>query len=55
MRLASLLGPELKEILREDPDQVRALLEEIHPEDLADLVGELDPDDAAELLARMPA
>jgi magnesium transporter len=55
MRLASLLGPDLKQILKEDPDQVRELLEEIHPEDLADLVGELDADDAAELLARMPA
>jgi magnesium transporter len=55
MRLASLLGPDLKQILKEDPDQVRELLDEIHPEDLADLVSELDPDDAAELLARMPA
>jgi len=55
MRLASLLGPDLKQILKEDPDQVRALLEEIHPEDLADLIGELDVDEAAELLARMPA
>jgi len=55
MRLASLLGPDLKQILKEDPDQVRELLEEIHPEDLADLIGELDPDEAAELLARMPA
>ena len=55
MRLASLLGPDLKQILKEDPDQVRELLEEIHPEDLADLIGELDADEAAELLARMPA
>jgi magnesium transporter len=55
MRLASLLGPDLRQILKEDPDQVRELLEEIHPEDLADLIGELDADDAAELLSRMPA
>jgi magnesium transporter len=55
MRLASLLGPELKQLLKEDPDQVRDLLDEIHPEDLADLVGDLDPDEAGELLARMPA
>lgn len=55
MRLASLLGPDLKQVLREDPDQVRALLDELHPEDLADLIGELDPDEAAELLARLPA
>jgi magnesium transporter len=55
MRLASLLGPELKQLLKEDPDQVRELLDEIHPEDLADLVGDLEPDEAGELLARMPA
>lgn len=55
MRLASLLGPDLKELLREDPDQVRELLDEIHPEDLADLIGDLDPDEAATLLARLPA
>ena len=55
MRLASLLSPDIKQILKEDPDQVRELLEEIHPEDLADIVGELEPDEAAELLARIPA
>jgi magnesium transporter len=55
MRLASLLGPDLKQLLKEDPDQVRELLDEIHPEDLADLVGDLDPDEAGELLSRMPA
>jgi len=53
MRLASLLGPDLKQVLKEDPDQVRELLDEIHPEDLADLIGDLDADEAAELLARM--
>jgi magnesium transporter len=55
VRLASLLGPDLKQVLKEDPEQVRDLLDEIHPEDLADLIGDLDADEAAELLARMPA
>lgn len=55
MRLASLLGPDLKQVLKEDPEQVRELLDEIHPEDLADLIGDLDADEAAELLARLPA
>jgi magnesium transporter len=55
MRLASLLGPDLKQLLRDDPDQVRELLDEIHPEDVADLVSELDADEAAAFLARMPA
>ncbi len=55
MRLASLLGPDIKQILKEDPDQIRELLDEIHAEDLADIVGDLDPDEAAALLARIPA
>jgi magnesium transporter len=55
MRLASLLGPDLREVLKDDPDQVRELLDELHPEDLADIVGDLEPDLAAQLLARLPA
>jgi magnesium transporter len=53
MRLASLLGPDLKQLLKEDPDQIGDLLDEIHPEDLADIISELEPDEAAKLLARM--
>lgn len=53
MRLARLLGPDLKQVLKEDPEQVRELFDEIHPEDLADIVGELDPDEAAQLLSRL--
>ena len=55
MRLATLLGPDIKQILKEDPDQIRELFDEIHPEDLADIVSELDPDEAAALLSRLPA
>lgn len=55
MRIAALLGPDIKQLLKEDPEQIRELLEEIHPEDLADIVSELDADEQAVLLARMPA
>ncbi len=55
MRLASLLGPDIKKLLKEDPEQLGILLDEIHAEDLADIVSELDPDEAAQLLARAPA
>ncbi|MDP9037290.1 MAG: magnesium transporter [Myxococcota bacterium] len=55
MRLASLLGPDIKQILKDDPAQVRELLDEIHAEDLADIVSELDPDEAAALLSHLPA
>ncbi|HEY3592712.1 MAG TPA: magnesium transporter, partial [Polyangiaceae bacterium] len=55
MRFAPLVGPELHELLKTDPDQIRELLEEIHDEDLADLIAELPDDEAAEILARLPA
>ena len=55
MRLATLLAPDIKQMLVEDPEQVRELLEEIHPEDLADIVADLDDEEAAKLLSRMPA
>jgi magnesium transporter len=54
MRFAPLVGPELHQLLKEDPEQVRELLEEIHDEDLADLIADLPDDEAAELLARLP-
>ena len=55
MRLASLLVPDLKQLLHEDPEQVRELIDELHPEDLADVIGDLDAEDAAKLLERIPA
>jgi magnesium transporter len=55
MRLATLLGPDIKQLLRDDPEQLGILLDEIHAEDLADIVAELTPDEAAQLLARAPA
>lgn len=55
MRLSALLSPDIRQALKEDPEQVRELLEEIHPEDLADIVADLDTEEAAALLARMPA
>jgi len=55
MRIGTLLGPDVKQILKEDPEQIRELLTEIHAEDVADLISELDPDEAAQILERMPA
>ena len=55
MRLSVLLAPDIRNLLQEDPEQVRDLLEEIHPEDLADIVSELEPDQAAALLDAMQA
>ena len=55
MRLATLLGPELKKLIEESPDQLRELLEEIHPEDVADALADLAPGETAKVLALIPA
>src|SRR5580704_4468327 len=55
MRLGTLLGPDLKQLLREDPEQLNELLDDIHAEDLADILGELEPDEVAVILGKLPA
>jgi magnesium transporter len=55
MRLSTLLIPDIAKLLEEDPDAVRQLLDDLHPEDAADIVGELPPDQAAALFARLTA
>ncbi len=55
MRLAHLIGPEIRDLLRSNPSEIGELLDEVHPEDLADVVLELDDDEAAELLQRLSA
>jgi magnesium transporter len=53
MRVGHLIGPELREILREEPGEVKALLDEFHPEDLADVLATLEDAEAASILTRM--
>ena len=54
MRLSRLIGPELETLLKESPGEVRELLEEIHPEDIADVVDDLDDERATSLLRELP-
>lgn len=54
MRLAQLIGPELKALLAEHPEAVSDVLDEIHPEDMADVLSDLDDTRAAELLIHLP-
>lgn len=54
MRLARLIGPELEQLLIENPSEVRELLEEIHPADIADILTELSDEQAAQLLVQLP-
>lgn len=54
MRLGRLIGPELADLVRESPGEVRELLEDIHPEDIADVVSELPDDQAVGLIMQLP-
>ncbi|MDP3278059.1 MAG: magnesium transporter [Deltaproteobacteria bacterium] len=55
MRFATLIGPELKDLLRENPAALSEVLEELHPEDIAEIVDDLSEEEAATLLAHVPA
>lgn len=55
MQFAVAFVPEVKELLREGPEHLSALLEEIHDEDLADLLGMLTEEEAAQVLKVLPA
>ncbi len=54
MRLGQLIGPELKALLEESPREIRAVLDEIHPEDFADIVQDLGQERATKLLRELP-
>src|SRR5205823_6486034 len=54
MRVASLLAPDVEEILRTDPALVAELVEELHPADLADVVSALSDELAALMLGGLP-
>ncbi len=55
MRVGMLIGPELRAAIQESPGEIPALLDEFHPEDVADVVGELPDDVAAKVLRRIDA
>lgn len=52
--MARLIGPELEQLLIENPGEVRELLDEIHPADIADILSELSDERAARLLIELP-
>jgi magnesium transporter len=55
VRLATLLGPDLKRLIVESPDQLKDLLEDIHPEDVADALADLAPAEIAKVVSVIPA
>jgi len=54
MRLAMLLGPDLEDALRSDPDALHDALVEFHPEDIAEIVEDLSLELTLELITKLP-
>jgi len=54
MRLAHLLGPDLRETLANEPEVLVEALDEFHPEDVAEILDDLDLGDAVALMRVLP-
>ena len=54
MRLATLFGPDFRQILREEPEALREVIGELHEEDVAEICGELTQEEVLKLLRALP-
>lgn len=54
MRLATLLGPDLRQTLVQEPEALREALEEFHEEDIAEIAEDLPLEDVIALMRALP-
>ncbi len=54
MDVSRLLLPDLEEVLRDAPDQVRELLAELHPADTAELLAQMTPEQQSQVIPYLP-
>ncbi len=54
MSSGQLEGPELQALLEQDPAQVEAVIEDVHPQDVADIVEDLQQEQAGKLMEHLP-
>jgi magnesium transporter len=54
MSLAKLIGPEIEELIRENPQQLADAVKDLHPADVAELLEELPREDRLVLLESLP-
>lgn len=54
MELGRLIGPELQELLQEDPAALGDLIEELHPQDVSESLNSLDTGVVSRALASLP-
>src|SRR5690349_10981729 len=54
MSLAKVIGPDIEELIREDPKQLPAALASLHPADIAELLDDLPRDDRVTVFESLP-
>src|SRR5258706_1922616 len=54
MSLAKVIGPDIEELIRENPGQIPAAVADLHPADIAELLEELSPEDRLVLFEALP-
>lgn len=54
MRLATLFGPDFRQILRDEPEALREAIGELHEEDVAEICQELTQEEVINLLRALP-
>ena len=54
MSLAKVIGPDIEELIRENPQELPAAIAELHPADIAELMDELSRDDRIVLFEVLP-
>jgi len=54
MEFGRLIGPELKELLQEDPESVAEIIEELHPQDVSECLQDLDDPVVSRALSALP-
>jgi magnesium transporter len=55
MSLAKVIGPDIEELIREDPKQLPAALASLHPADIAELMDDLPREDRITVFESLPA
>ena len=55
MSLAKVIGPDIEELIREDPSQLPAALATLHPADIAELLDDLPRPDRVTVFESLPA
>src|SRR6266511_2894908 len=54
MSLAKVIGPDIEELIRENPAEIAAAVKDLHPADIAELLDDLPLEDRLTLFEALP-